>query len=315
MKLVEKVSEGSVVEINYTGTGVVFKPGILKGGVVEHDCDLTKPIGYYLLPLVYVAPFSKLAFKLTLLGITTCQDGGKECSVDILRTIDVPLLRHYGMECAENIELKIIRRGSAPLGGGQVYFTCPIIKSSAPFSLIDEGKVLKIRGISTTTRISPQVANRLVESARSVLNQFVADIFVYSDVFKGKESGNSPGFNLSLVAETTKGCFYFAECDGKANEVPEDIGVAVAKKLLNKIKLGGCFDVDRQATTLLMMAMGPEDLFKTRFAPLTLNTKTFMIDLQTFLGVTFKVKQLRDENALLISTIGSGFVNLGKKIQ
>lgn len=40
-----------------------------------------------------------------------------------------------------------------------------------------------------STRVSPQFANRMVEAARSVLNRYIPDIYLYTDVYKGEESG------------------------------------------------------------------------------------------------------------------------------
>jgi len=42
---------------------------------------------------------------------------------------------------------------------------------------------------SYSTRVSPQFANRMVEAARSILNRYVPDIYLYTDVYKGEESG------------------------------------------------------------------------------------------------------------------------------
>lgn len=38
-------------------------------------------------------------------------------------------------------------------------------------------------------RVSPQFSNRMIEAARSVLNRYIPDIYLYSDVYKGEESG------------------------------------------------------------------------------------------------------------------------------
>ncbi|XP_045078445.1 probable RNA 3'-terminal phosphate cyclase-like protein [Coregonus clupeaformis] len=51
------------------------------------------------------------------------------------------------------------------------------------------------------------MANRIVDSARSVLNKFIPDIYIYTDHMKGDNSGNSPGFELTLVLETMNGTF------------------------------------------------------------------------------------------------------------
>ena len=38
-------------------------------------------------------------------------------------------------------------------------------------------------------RVSPVICNRIVESARSILNKFLPDIYIYTDHHKGSKSG------------------------------------------------------------------------------------------------------------------------------
>jgi RNA 3'-terminal phosphate cyclase-like protein len=40
-----------------------------------------------------------------------------------------------------------------------------------------------------STRVSPQFANRMVDAARGVLNRYIPDIYLYTDVYKGEDSG------------------------------------------------------------------------------------------------------------------------------
>lgn len=47
--------------------------------------------------------------------------------------------------------------------------SCPV--HPPPCSLADEGMVKRIRGVAYSTRVSPQASNRMVDGARSVLNQ------------------------------------------------------------------------------------------------------------------------------------------------
>ena len=48
---------------------------------------------------------------------------------------------------------------------------------------------LKFCSISHAVRVSPQIANRMIDAARSILNRFIPDIYLYSDVYKGDDSG------------------------------------------------------------------------------------------------------------------------------
>ena len=84
---------------------------------------------------------------------------------------------------------KIKRRGAPPEGGGEVVLQCPVVRALKPLLLEDPGKIRRIRGVAYCSRTSPQFANRLVHSARGVLNQFVSDIFISTDHRKGVAGG------------------------------------------------------------------------------------------------------------------------------
>ena len=70
---------------------------------------------------------------------------------------------------------------------------------------VDAGKVKKIRGVAYALRTSPTMTNRMVEAAKGVLLKFLPDVFVLTDHRKGPASGLSPGFGITLTAETTTG--------------------------------------------------------------------------------------------------------------
>lgn len=58
-----------------------------------------------------------------------------------------------------------------------------------------------------SVRVSPQMANRIVESARSVLNQFLPDIYIHTDHMKGVNSGKWVSLDLFIAI---KGCLTVA---------------------------------------------------------------------------------------------------------
>ena len=63
------------------------------------------------------------------------------------------------------------------------------MRALKPMSFVDEGRIKRIRGIAYSTRVSPQTSNRMIESAKGLLNKFIPDVFIYSDHYKGAESG------------------------------------------------------------------------------------------------------------------------------
>lgn len=118
----------------------MFKPGTIVGGKIEHDCGTSRAIGYFLEPLIQLAPFSKKPFVLTLNGIT---NDHFDLSADHFRTVTLPQLSKFGI--ASDLELKIAKRGAPPEGGGQVVFRCAPIRALKPIDFTDEGRIKRIR--------------------------------------------------------------------------------------------------------------------------------------------------------------------------
>lgn len=164
------------VDLTRLGTAILVKPGIISGGPVTHECPTSRSIGYFLEPIIMLAPFSKKLFALTLKGITT---DDKDLSVsplqpsrcirllillkvDLIRTVTLPHLEPFGI--SDGLELKVSdpfsprnyahsyskirKRGSPPLGGGEVLFLCPIVKQLKTLNFVEAGKIKRIRGIA-----------------------------------------------------------------------------------------------------------------------------------------------------------------------
>eukprot|EP00057_Strongylocentrotus_purpuratus_P034962 XP_797204.2 PREDICTED: RNA 3'-terminal phosphate cyclase-like protein [Strongylocentrotus purpuratus] len=184
IRLLDKITNGSYIEVNQTGTQVRYQPGLLMGGTFDHDCHVQRAIGYYMEALVCLAPFGKKPVKAVLRGVTNDQ---LDPSVDVIKAVTFAVLKKFGID--EGLELKVNRRGAPPNGGGEILFRCPIIRNLRPLQLTKPGKIKRIRGVAYAMRVSPATPNRIVDSARSILNQFLPDIYIYTDHMKGPQSG------------------------------------------------------------------------------------------------------------------------------
>lgn len=102
------------------GTAILLKPGIIFGGTLQHDCPTSRAIGYFLEPVIMLAPFAKKPMNITLKGITTdehdlsvyfyntCRENHSYLRVskaDILRTVTLPHLQQFGL--SEGLELRV----------------------------------------------------------------------------------------------------------------------------------------------------------------------------------------------------------------
>ena len=106
------------VEVNETGTTLQYIPGSLLGGRVEHQCALTRGVGYYLEPILALAPFCKTPLHLALSGVTQHK---LDPSPDMIKSSCLPVLKRFILD-DEGLEISVKKRGAAPLGGGMVVF-------------------------------------------------------------------------------------------------------------------------------------------------------------------------------------------------
>lgn len=148
LRLLDKITKGSVIQINENGTSLAYKPGVIVGGPhLVHECPLSRGIGYYLEVLIALAPFAKKAMSIILKGITN--HNAKEVSVDMIRNCTLFWLKRFQISDESEATLQVIKRGSFPLGGGEVKFTCPIVRQKlTPIQIVDEGMIKRIRGIA-----------------------------------------------------------------------------------------------------------------------------------------------------------------------
>ncbi|GAQ89366.1 RNA 3'-terminal phosphate cyclase [Klebsormidium nitens] len=328
LRLLEKVTNGCVVEINETGTRLRYKPGVIVcGGGLVHDCGTSRGIGYFLEPLILLALFAKKNLQIVLRGVT---NGLQDPGVDTFRTTTLPLLRQFGVS-TDGLELRIVKRGAPPLGGGEVMLKVPVVGASLQaVNWTDEGMVKRIRGVAYSARVSPQMANRMVDSARGVLNRLLPDVYIFTDHYTGAESGKSPGYGLALVAESTSGCLISteatAEVSSAADErdreagpapealLPEDIGARAAHQLLDEIRQGGVVDSTHQGFLFMLCALCPEDVSKVRVGRLSPNAIRMLRCIKDFFGVQFSIKPDSATGTVILSCVGSGYKNLSRKV-
>ncbi|ORZ34249.1 putative RNA-3'-phosphate cyclase [Catenaria anguillulae PL171] len=331
LRLLEMISNGTTVRISHTGTQVTFLPGTLINGSVELDIPPTRPVGYYLEALVALAPFGKKPLSCTLRGGITGSDHRGDLTPDTIRTATLPFLAAaYGLD-AGGLEVQVKARGSAPLGGCDVRLIVQPALRLHPARLLDQGRVLKIRGIAACTRVAPAMATRLANAARSKLTRYIPDVYVYADAARKDTAGLSPGFAVSLVAESTTGVRYIAEVASRPRvadpETGEEIRAAVndpevlatqcSRALLEAIATGGCVDVAHEWLAMVFATVCSDEVSKWKQARrgehgVDAFTIQALRDIDAFFNVQFKVSETKD-GFISLSGVGAGFNSIHRK--
>nr|CDP92763.1 Bm7627, isoform a [Brugia malayi] len=323
LSMLEKITNGTRIKISQTGTEVTFSPGMITGGKLTFDCGNDRCISYYLEPLLMIAPFCKYPLNVKLEGITNAPC---ELSVDAIRATWLPVFNKF-VFASDVPEIKITARGYKPDGGGCVILTLPTIRTFRPCKTV--GKICKIRGIASVSKVSPSIAYRMIDAAKHTLRDYIADIYITVDQRKGASGGNSPGFGLFLTSETTEGIIYHGEAVSKPKDeqgnpvVPEDVGHVAACQLLDQIFAGGCVDTTAQALAVTFMTLCEKDVSTYLFGPLSAYCMYTLRNLKKYFEITFKIdhwdelcddkeQRLGSNEKVLMTCMGIGFSNLNK---
>lgn len=350
LRLLEAVTNGSSMQISYTGTTLTYHPGLITGtiagfgasdgDVIEHNVPTTNTRGitYFLLPLCLLAPFSKahMNVRFTGAGVITSSTETGDISVDSFRTAILPLFGLFGIPPAR-IELRVLSRscaGPGGKGGGgcvELRFASQVRLPKTLHLNRNPGRIKRIRGVAYCTGVSASNNARMIHSAREVLNPLVADIHVAAQydqaplVPTGDKAGSKRrlgiGFGLSLVAESSAvGVLYSADVvvPPEGRVVPEDVGKQCAYQLLETIAKGGCVSSTAAGTVLALMAMGSEDVGRLRMGREVVGTEEMVglaRDLKTFGASSWGLRDVEDDTDDIVVTVkGSGVGNVGRKM-
>ncbi|KAL1958022.1 hypothetical protein VTO42DRAFT_5234 [Malbranchea cinnamomea] len=350
LRLLEAVTNGSQIEISYTGTILVYKPGLITGsarghgassGVIRHEipANCIRGVSYFLIPLCLLAPFSKAPVNVLFTGpgvITSATPTG-DMSVDSVRTAILPLYSQFGI--FNNIELRVLRRSNpgpnGKGGGGEVQLTFGHqVRLPKTLHLLNPGKIKQIRGVAYSTGVSGSNNARMIDVARGILNPLVSDTYIFSDVSSAPlvpaNDKNDPsakkkigvGFGLSLVAESSTGCLYSADLASppSGGQPPEDIGRNCAYQLLEAISVGGCVSKVAAPTMITLMTMGSEDVGRLQVGRDVVsdeNVVQLARDLSKFGAAGWGVRNAdgdEDTTDVILSVVGRGIGNVGKKV-
>ncbi|KAK4117301.1 18S rRNA biogenesis protein [Canariomyces notabilis] len=354
LRLLEAVTNGSVIDVSYSGTTITYQPGLitgsapgvgasLAGDLIEHvlPANCTRGITYFLLPLALLAPFSKAHMNVRFSGpgvITSATQGTGDMSIDSFRTAVLPLYGLFGIP-PTRIELRVLTRscaGPGGKGGGGVVemrFESQVRLPKTLHLNRRPGRIRRVRGVAYCTGVSASHNSRMITAARGVLNQLVSDVHVAAQYDPAPLVGEkgSPhkkkigiGFGLSLVAESSaEGVIYAADevAPPEGGMVPEDIGTRCAYQLLEIIAQGGCVTAASAPTVLTLMAMGSEDVGRLRLGRQVAGREEIIglaRDLKAFGASSWGIRDADSDDDgtgdLVFSVKGTGVGNVGRKV-
>lgn len=254
---------------------LVFRPGGLpQGGRFQWDIGTAGSTTMLALALLPLAAFAQAACTFRLTG-GLFQDFAP--SAFHLQHALLPLLGRMGLHA----ELRIVRPGYVPSGGGQIELTVePVAEGLRPLTMLQQTGELRYWGMALSSHLEQrQVSQRMAQSCRQVLTQqgLRADIRVLHD-----DTAPQAGAALALFAEGAT-VLVGADRAGALRRSAESIGRFVAHALLEDLHSEAT--VDRHlADQLIIFAALAHGTSELRIPQVTDHVHTNLWLVETIVG-------------------------------
>lgn len=299
----KQICNAKTNEIELGSTKLHFKPDIIKSGNYTIDIGTAGSISLLLQALILpcmVAP-SKITLKIS--G-GTC--GKWQASVDYLQHVLLPYLRRF----VDKIDLKIIKRGYYPKGGGEVVLeinprfkqkdfpTADVLlttlQTTPVINLLQQGTLEQIRGIVNVSADLEQkeVGERIQKAAAAKLQKYAVPVTIVVQYAKSLSTGGEivlwAVFSNDGEIDDHNPIIIGADTLIEKSKTSEEIGQEAATVLMQEIDSKMVVDKHLADQLIIFMALLPDSVIIAKEITDHLHTNIYVAE--KFLPVKFKIE-------------------------
>lgn len=243
MEAAARICDGRLLGGAVGSREIRFQPGIaMRGGRFKWDIGTAGSAAMLCLCVLPLGLFADQPSSYRVIG-GLFQDFAP--SLFHLQNVLLPVLRTMGVQA----EVKIIRPGYVPRGGGEIEVkVLPMKGPLKPLDLAVPGTVTGVRGIALSSMLKGRrVSERMAKACDKALKKRGHD----PEIEVIHDSPESPAFekpalqagaSLAVWAGTDKGCLIGSDMAGAKGRTAESIGEATARMLIEDLDSGGTVD-------------------------------------------------------------------------
>lgn len=283
VKALKELTDAEVEGLEMRSEKVIFQPKTLKGGDIKIDIGSAGSTTLILQAVMIPAAFAKKPLKIEITGGT---NNPYAPPIEFLKHVTLPILKKIGYKG----EVKLIKRGHYPKGGGKIKAKIRPIKKFQTLHLTNLGQVKTVSGISHCVKLPGHIAKRQAESAEKEINKAGYEGELEVESYKKSEDPHlSPGTGVVLWAETNTGAILGSSSLGEKGKPAEKVGKEAAESLIKQLETGNAVDkyLTDQIIPYLALASDESEITSTE---LTSHALTNAKLVRKILGTEVKVE-------------------------
>ncbi len=308
VKAVASLSNAHVENLFVGSTEIIFKPQKIKGGNYNIDIHTAGSIALVLQAFMPGAAFANSLVTVEIRGGTNVS---MSPPIEYLQEVLLPLLRVLGV----NVQIKLLRYGFYPKGGGIVRAYIEPIKNINSIDITEDFTVKRVFGIAYSSRLPQNITERMSRTARNILTKegFDVNIETLSLQPDNPLCAVSPGCGISIFAESPNGLRIGANSLGELGKPAEKVAEEASRALIDQIKTRA--PIDKYLGDQLIIWIGlANGTSKIRVSEYTLHTATCIELCKIIANIEFRVYGDVGDKNVTIECKGIGVKNLSSFI-
>jgi RNA 3'-phosphate cyclase len=304
IKALKEICGAKTSEIELGTKEFWYHPQKIKRGIYEIDIGTAGSITLFLQAIILPCLFAPGKITLKVKG-GTC--GKWQASVDYLQNVLIPHLQKF----VDKIELKVLKRGYYPKGGGEVHleinprfkiqeyenfeqFNEDLKLRTAKVNLLEQGTLEQIRGnVNASAELEEkEIAERIKRAAESSLKEFEVPINIRTE-YKNTSSIGGEIVLWALFSQKGKmnpdnPTILGADCLIEKGKSSEEIGKEAANRL--KLEIKEKEPIDRNLADQLIPFISLLSGSEISVREISKHTLTNIYVIEQFLDLGFKIK-------------------------
>jgi RNA 3'-terminal phosphate cyclase (ATP) len=278
-----RISNAQVIGASKGSTELTFRPGRIDCGGFRFDIGTAGSVTLVIQTILPILVFAPCESTVTITGGT---DVPWSPPIDYVRFVMLPMLGLFGVKA----EVRLVRRGHYPRGGGEVVLTVRPSELRA-VNAVEFGNLVEIRGLSHAVRLPAHVARRQADSARDTLIKvgISVPIEISLETYEqGRDPHFGPGSGIVLWARSDRGYVKGADALGERGKPAEVVGEEAANRLLENLRSNMALDehMGDMVIPYMVLARGKSAVGVSR---ITLHTLTNIYVVERMMDVKFVV--------------------------
>jgi len=299
VKTVAAICGAEHIGLEIGSTEFTFEPKGRLAGQFRFDVGTAGSIPLVLQALMPAAAFVPDKLEIDVTGGT---DVRWSPTIDYMRFVKLPMLDKMGCE----YQLKVLRRGHYPKGGGRVIMAITPPRQLRGIKLTSQDGIRRVRGISHCVKLPRHVAERQAKTAKDILERAG-----YPDVkidvewcAPEKDHHLGPGSGILLYADTNSDTIIGCDALGEKGKPAERIGSEAAENLVSEAKTR--MPVDKHMADMLIPYMAvAKGSSRIMTSQITLHTLTNIQITELLTEVNFRVEgELGKPGSIEVEGIG-----------